>query len=245
MINEIKKSIENIYEEILFKDNFVNRNSGEVKIDKTRKLATYPYIGSKYGRAKKILIVGFDIGNDETIGQIQSLEIRNRIETNDLRNVNPHIGGKYFTALYFLKEDLNLNHFWEDSKTSKYGKTFNTILRKIPNLPIENPLSYISMTNFYKYVTIGRENSRRGDFDRIFIDREREIKLFLSEVDVLKPEIIFFQSKGFQNLEAKIKEILLEMGIKLYFAYHPSDYSQIGGNIPENYFSKRIFEILK
>lgn len=254
MITEIKKSILNIYEEILFKDNFVDRNTGIVATDKTRKLATYPYVGSKYGKAKRILIVGYDIGKDETPNKIQTLENRSDIETNNLRGVNPHIGGTYFTALYFLKDNLNLNEFWEDTKSTKYGKTFNSILRKVPTHPSENPLSYIAMTNFYKYVTIGRGErnpetneiiSRRGDFDRIFIDREREINLFLTEIEVLNPEIIFFQSKGFQYLDSKIKDHLLKKGVKLFYAYHPSDYSQAGGNIPENYFSKSTFEIVK
>lgn len=244
MTENIKNSIKNVYEEILFKDNFVNRNTGVVEKDKTRKLATYPYIGSKYGKAKRILIVGFDIGNDECREEICSLEHRNQIETNSLRDLNPHIGGTYFTALYYLKDDLKLNDFWEDTKSTKYGKTFSTILRKVPIHPLENPLSYIAMTNFHKYVTIGRATSRRGNFDRIHIDREREIKLFTSEIEVLKPEIVFFQSKGFQNLDKTVKDYLLKKGIKIYCAYHPSDYSQAGGNIPENYFSKRTFEIL-
>ena len=243
MINEIKKSVLNIYDDILFKDNFVNRNTGIIEKDTTRKLATYPYIGSKYGQTKRILIVGFDIGNDECKGEICSLEHRNQIETNNLRDLNPHIGGTYFTALYFLKDVLNLNDFWEDTKSTKYGKTFATILRKVSNLPLENPLSYIAMTNFHKFVTVGRETSRRGDFDRIFIDREREIKLFLSEIEALNPEIIFFQSIGFQNLDKTVKDLLLKKNVKIYYAYHPSDFSQAGANIPENYFSKRTFEI--
>ena len=243
MTNDIKNSIKSIYEEMLFKDNFVDRNTGIVEKDQTRKLATYPYIGSKYGKAKRILIVGFDIGNDECKGEICSLEHRNQIETNNLREVNPHIGGTYFTALNFLKEDLNLQVFWEDAKSTKYGKTFNSILRKVKSHPIENPLSYIAITNFYKYVTVGRETSRRGDFDRIFIDREREIKLFLSEIEALNPEIIFFQSIGFQNLDKTVKDLLLKKNVKIYYAYHPSDFSQAGANIPENYFSKRTFEI--
>lgn len=237
------KSIEKVYEEILFKDNFVDRKTGIVNKDKTRKLATFPYIGSKYGTSKKVLIVGFDIGNDECSGEICSLEHRNQIETNSLRDLNPHIGGTYFTALYFLKDDLNLNNFWEETKSTKYGKTFATILRKVPQLPIENPLSYIAMTNFFKYVTVNRVSSRRGDFDRIFIDKEKETNLFLSEIEVLNPDIIFFQSKGFQNLDKKIKDAILSRGIKIYYAYHPSDYSEAGGNIPETYFSKRTFEI--
>lgn len=240
---ETSKSIEKVYEEILFKDNFVDRKTGIVSKDKTRKLATYPYIGSKYGKAKKVLIVGFDIGNDECKGEICSLEHRNQIESNSLRDLNPHIGGTYFTALYFLKDDLNLNDFWEETKSTKYGKTFATILRKVPKLPDVNPLSYIAMTNFYKYVTIDRTSSRRGDFDRIFIDREKEVNLFLSEVEVLNPDIVFFQSKGFQNLDRKIKDALLDKGIEAHYGYHPSDYSQAGGNVPEIYFSRRTFEI--
>ena len=240
---QLLKSIEKIYDEILFKDNFVDKKTGIVNKDSNRKLATYPYIGSKYGSAKKVLIVGFDIGNDECRGEICSLEHRNQIETNNLRELNPHIGGTYFTALYFLKNDLNLNEFWEETKSTKYGKTFATILRKVPQLPNENPLSYIAMTNFFKYVTVDRASSRRGDFDRIFIDKEKEINLFLAEIEVLNPDIVFFQSKGFQNLQEKIKNALLIKGIEIYYAYHPSDYSEAGGNIPEIYFSKRTFQI--
>ncbi len=243
MHQKILKSIEKVYDEILFKDNFVNKQTGIVSADQNRKLATFPYIGSNYGKAKKILIVGFDIGNDECEGEICSLEYRNQIESNSLRTLNPHIGGTYFTALYFLKDELLLNEFWEDIKSTKYGKTFATILKKVPKLPEVNPLSYIAMTNFYKYVTVNRKSSRRGNFDRIFIDREKEINLFLSEIEVLNPDIIFFQSKGFQYLDQKIKDFLLDKQIKTYYAYHPSDFSEAGGNIPEVYFSKRTFEI--
>lgn len=243
MNNEILKSIETKYHEILFNDKFVDNVTGVVKSDTLRKLATYPYVGSKYGEAKKVLVVGFDIGNDECKGKICSLEYRRQIENYNLRKLNPHIGGTYFTALYFLKDELKLSEFWEDTKSSKYAKTFATILKRVPKLPDTNPLSYIAMTNFYKYVTVGRTKSRRGNFDRVFIDKEREIKLFLAEIEILNPDVIFFQSKDFQFLDRKIKDTILSKGIKAYYAYHPSDYSEVGGNIPENYFSNRTFEI--
>lgn len=238
------KLIEKVYEDLLFKDNFANRMTGVLRDDEFRKVATYPYIGSNYGTVKKVLIVGLDIGKDECKGEICSMEYRNQIEKYDLKKLNPHISGTYFTSLYFLKDDLCLNDFWEDTKTSKYGKNFATILRKAPSLPEINPLSYIAMTNFYKYVTKGRTSSRRGSFDRVFIDREREIKLFLCEIDALKPDVIFFQSIVFKNLDIKIREKLISNGIKVYYAYHPSDFSKEGGNVPETYFSKRTFEIL-
>lgn len=239
----VLESIEKAYKEILFDDNFVDSITGIVSRDKTRKLATYPYVGSKYGETKKVLIVGSDIGNDECKGAIGSFADRRGIEDNDLRDLNPHIGGTYFTALYFLKEELNLSEFWEDTKSDKYAKKFATILKRVATIPKVNPLSYIAMTNFYKYVTVDRSSSRRGDFDRIFIDKEREINLFLAEIEVLKPDVIFFQSKEFQNLDGKIKDTILAKGIKAYYAYHPSDFSEAGGNIPENYISKRTFEI--
>ncbi|WP_312207352.1 hypothetical protein [Epilithonimonas hominis] len=252
-MDDFKHKIANLYSSLLFETGFVDAKTGTVSTDNTRKFATFPYIGSKYGIGPRILIIGYDIGCDETPGRIQTFEERNNIETSSLRTKNPHIAGTFFTALYYLKDFLKINEFWENTKSAKYGRTFDSILRKAPNLPLENPLSYISMTNYFKYVTqnrgqkdsiTGKILGRRGNFDRVFLNKENDIKLFLSEVEIFSPDIIFFQGKEFKFLiDSEIKNYFKSNNIKAYYAFHPSDFSEAGANIPDNYFRNRVFEL--
>ncbi|WP_419161621.1 hypothetical protein [Candidatus Palauibacter sp.] len=51
---------------------------------------------------KRLLVVGRDIGSDETPGRLQHFEERRRaIECTPLPSLNPHIAGTYFTALKY------------------------------------------------------------------------------------------------------------------------------------------------
>lgn len=217
MTNEIKKSISNIYEEILFKDNFVDRNTGIVETDKTRKLATYPFLGSKYGKTKKIMFIGLDMGKDETPGSIQSFEDRNE---NLEWSRNNHIIGTYFTALYFLKDDFNLNNIWEE--IVKNGGTFSHIYKTFRSLDGYNAIEYISLSNYYKFVTKDRKE-RSGNSDRKYLNQEKEEYLFLKEIEVLNPDLIIFQSLEFNKSHfSKIINQLVVSNRKVYVGPHPS-----------------------
>ena len=220
MTNELKQKISDLYDMIFFNDGFANKVTGVVN-NTNKKVATYPYIGDKYGKSKKILVVGLDLGQDETPGSIQSLVDRNSSLKSVHNKMNFHMGGTYFTALYLLKESLGYNDFYDLTKNETI---FNTIIKRhINDLPSENPLDYICLTNFFKYVTVNRED-RRGDFDRHNIDPNlREIELFLSEIKILDPEIIFLQSMDFnkESFKSILDKILVD-NRQIIIGYHPS-----------------------
>lgn len=250
-MNEYRLRISDCYHKALFEDERVDKITGNTKIDLTRKFATYPHIGSNYGNGPKILFVGYDIGMDETPGKIQNFEERRSIETYNLRDKTIHIAGTYFTSLYFLKKFLKLEDFWEEIKSNKYGGNFKSILNNIPEIPKENPLSYVVLTNFYKYVTINRGQkdpsnhqikTRRGNFDRVHLDRDAEIKLFLNEIDIFDPDIIFFQGKDFSRiLPQQVKEYIKQKKIDAFYGIHPSKHAFT----PENYINNYVFSLDK
>jgi|ERR1035437_6567168 hypothetical protein len=230
-MNELEKKIEQLYKNF-FDEMHIDKETGVVK-DRNRKVGTYPYVGESYGKSTKVLIVGLDIGEDEIEGKIQSFVDR-RSSLTDLTDMTHHMGGTYFTALYFLKDILGYNDFYNKVKTETIFKTI--IKRHIKELPDENPVDYIGQTNFYKYVTVGRKN-RRGDFDRIYIDKDKEIKLFLSELDIYDPDIIFFQSTDFHTILSNNNLLNLIKGDsrKVFVASHPSR-SLPRLKYPESYF---------
>ncbi len=83
----------------------IDPETGTTPLQTDWKFAAYPYIGSKYGAdpdVKRLLVVGRDIGSDETPGRLQHFEERRRaIECTPLPSLNPHIAGTYFTALKY------------------------------------------------------------------------------------------------------------------------------------------------
>ena len=200
MVKSIKKELLRIYDDF-FKSMNIDKETGILKNLPEKdclKFQTYPYIGSKYGQSKKILFVGLDIGADEKIQGIQNFEERRKaIEEVDVSEHNPHIAGTYVCALYFIKEEKNWQDYWNKIKNAK---TCNQALKEKENLPKEDPLSYVALTNYFKFVTPKRRNRGHGK-DRRHIDKEIENRLFLREVEVFDPDMIIFQSKSFEQLE--------------------------------------------
>ena len=225
--NEIKK----IYEDF-FKDLNIDKKTGKVG-DTNKRFATFPYIGSNYETAKKkILIVGLDIGKDEYKEDniFQSIETRRSNVCIDCNFNHPHIPGTYGTALYFLKDLYNWNNVWDE--IIKFP-TFQKALKKQLHKNGENPLSYIALSNFYKFVQFDREK-RAGDLDRKYIDAEFEENFFISEVKTLNPDIIIFQGKPKQVILEKLKNLNKE----IYVGPHPT-YREKGGRNAE-VFCKKI-----
>lgn len=183
------------------------------------KFPTYPYIGSKYGiTKKKILFVGLDLGADEMEG-IQSFEKRrNAIEEGKIKELNPHIAGTYVTTLFLLKEEKNWEESWESIKNLK---SCQIALREgYDALPKENPLSFIALTNYYKFVTCDRQNRASGK-DRKHLDKKREDKLFFNEIKILNPDIIVFQSTRFKN-NKRVIDFLKKENKNYHIGPHPS-----------------------
>src|SRR5690554_5048785 len=73
----MKTKITNAYS-YFFNELQINPTTGEfLNTDTNTKFATYPFLGSNYEKSKlKIVVVGLDIGKDETNGCIQSFEHR-------------------------------------------------------------------------------------------------------------------------------------------------------------------------
>ena len=202
----------------LFKKFEIDEKTGNLKNVPEIKFPTFPYIGSKYGDSKRVLIVGLDIGSDEKVGGVQSFEERRKsIEDKPLSKHNPHIAGTYFTALFFLKDALNLQDFWNKLKNIS---SCQKALQNKQFLPFFNPLSYIALTNYYKFVSINRKN-RTGGENRTHLDEKIELDFFIEEVKIFNPDIIVFQSKSFRYKSTLLKR-LLDMKKSIYIGTHPA-----------------------
>jgi hypothetical protein len=203
------------------------------------KFATMPYIGSKYFSAKtKILFVGLDIGSDETPpkdgapGRYQDLAERNGNIENNIGNW--HIAGTYCCALNLLKEQYSWENAWQE--LCNYP-TYHKLTKDKPRTGGENPLSFVALTNLFKFVTIGREG-RTGGENRKFVDREAEELWFLREIEALKPGIVFFQTKETWRLSAETTQRIKESNITIMRAPHPA--FPYMGKRPQDYI--RTFE---
>lgn len=215
-------------EYLIFFDDFnIDSNTGELRDYTNQKFATMPYIGSKYVNANyKILFVGQDIGADETPGRIQSFEERRMAIEKDCC-YNPHIAGTYSSALFLLKDYYEWKDVWNKHREfSTYSQATKHILHKDG----ENPLSFITLTNLHKFVTVERQH-RAGKENREFLKRETEENILLKEIEALKPNLIFFQGK--LPSHSTIEKIKLR-NIEITKARHPS-YREKGGRKPDVY----------
>lgn len=230
----MQSNLERKYQE-LFNKFGINEKTGCLKDTPQIKFPTFPYIGSEYGHSKKILIVGLDIGADEKIGGIQSFEERRQaIEDKSLSKHNPHIAGTYFTALFLLKEELHLQDYWEKlKKISSCQKA----LQINEELPSSNPLSYVTLTNYYKFVSINRTN-RTGGENRVHFDSKMELDFFIQEVRIFNPDIIVLQSQSFKSKKELLRK-LLALKKRVYVSPHPA----YRGKREPDYFLRKIVEI--
>ena len=205
-----------------FRDLGVDPRTGDcgARRPANRKFATYPYIGSRYGNeGVKLLVVGWDIGSDETPGRIQGFERRRRaIECRSVEQHNPHIAGTYFTAVKYAGQQFEWETFEDDPRNCRRILKEEAALGA-PGLPPTNPLSRIALTNFYKWVTVGRAG-KGGGADRVHLHRDLEIAVFQDEVRILKPDVVVFQSATFRFA---FKELIEPCGVAhSYVVNHPS-----------------------
>ena len=201
-----------------FRDIEIDPETGTTPRQADRKFATYPYIGSRYGAdpdVKRLLVVGLDIGSDETSGRLQHFEERRQaIECKPLPSLNPHIAGTYFTALKYSFP----GHEWDRVKDR--DQACRAILRDGYALG-SNPLSHVALTNFYKWVTIGRRNKGGGQ-DRKHVDRHLETALFLQEVRVLAPHVVVFQGAAFDKARFRQVRDSIAPEVEWHVLVHPS-----------------------
>lgn len=215
---DCRELLETLYRRF-FRGMEIDPKTGTTPRQADRKFAAYPYIGSRYGSRpdpKKLLVVGLDIGSDETPGRLQHFEERRQaIELKPLPAHNPHIAGTYFTALKYAC------HSEEWARIRDRDETCQAILKGGYALR-SNPLSYIALTNFYKWVAKGRQN-RQGPQDRLHVDCGRETCLFVEEVRVLAPDIVVFQGADFDKPRFRaVRHTVGQLGVEWHVLVHPS-----------------------
>lgn len=217
-MNRIEKKLNDLYEE--FVSNFGGMESnGLLKKDNSLKFSGHPFIGSKYGKdgSNKILFVGLDIGKDEKDNEFLDFEYKRKVcEFDGVKKYNPHFGGNYFCSLFFNKKLFDFEKFW---KSLNESKTCLKILKE-DELPKNNPISYVALTNFYKFVTKGRKK-RKGSQDRKSKNSIELTNLLLKEIEILNPDIIIFQNKGFFSKNSLILP-LLEKKVRVIIGPHTS-----------------------
>lgn len=226
--SEIKGYIKCLYDDF-FKDMKIDSHTGIVEGTNLR-FTGFPYIGFNYVNAPvRILFIPLDTGKDECYKEntFHSLEDRENIFIDGKLDFNAHIAGLYATALYILKNELNMQSAWDNlwnyRNTYKTAKAIRVAADSLPS----NLMSFVAYENRFRFVTIGRgwdangneKMERFGRKDRIWLNAKRESKLLIDEIKVLSPDIIVFQGKdGLWNCNIeKLKE-----KYQVVMAYHPS-----------------------
>ena len=160
--------------------------------DSGKRFACHPYVGTRYGESTRILFIGLDIGSDP--GHLQSFETRRRhIEDKRLRDHNPHIAGTWCAALSLLPPEYG----WGEIADSELS--CQRVLRRYPEARWKaNPLSFVGLTNFYKWATIRRDRASGGQ-DRSHLESEIERRFVMDEIRLYEPQVVVFQGAGFRN----------------------------------------------
>lgn len=227
----LRRNLKKAYDEF-FRKMDIDADTGCLDLDPKRKFATYPYVGSKYGTTKKILFVGLDISKDPIYGCIQSFpDRRSSIEDKSLSIHNRHIAGTYMATLYFLEQEKGWSSHWEKITTT--NRTCQGVLKKHYDLlPLENPLSYCALTNYYKFVTKGRKK-RKGSEDQVHLNREVERRLLDAELKAFGPDIVIFQGAGFKQKISNLEK----RGTRFFVGPHPSAWADDfpGIHYPDGY----------
>jgi hypothetical protein len=192
----------------------------------TRRFGSMPYIGSRYAEAPlRILFLGYDIGRDP--GKIESFEERRRaIEDADPCKLNPHISGTYASAVFWLRDALDLDDAWD--AIQEQGSISHHGLQPVDGLPDVNPLAYVALRNMYPFVSLGREE-RSGGQDQQLLFPEQELALLRREIAILDPDVIICQGK---QISRDIQPILDDItdGRTVLHGYHP----RYGSHLPDN-----------
>ncbi|MDE0189932.1 MAG: hypothetical protein OXQ90_01120 [Gammaproteobacteria bacterium] len=185
------------------------------------KFASYPFVGSRYGEGKKLMVVGLDIGDDEGGTDIQSYECRRkRVEEECPTKFGRHLAGTFLTAMSLLQEDCCEWRKWMEKAC--HNEWPQALLKKHP-LPCRNPLSYIAFTNYYKFL-IGGEVKDKGA--KIQLDWEREQDFLAEEACALQPDAIHLQGAGLRHDDALLGKLSNVADVSV--GYHPSVRSDKG-----------------
>jgi hypothetical protein len=226
--------LDKLYEEF-FRENSIDNKSGIVQ-GTNRRFATKIAIGDNYKSSQtKLLFVSLDMGKDECFkeNRFQNYEERKNNALNEDLNKNPHMAGVYGTALFFLKNQNKWEDEWQ--KYSQSNKFFKEAIKDNIDILPKNVLSYISLINFYSFVTVGRgcemdergqkigkKEERTGGSDRIFINRQSEINLLVEIINTVKPNVIVVQSQTLRKCFRDEIKPKINYDLDIYIGYHPS-----------------------
>lgn len=219
---QAKMSLSSLYH-VFFSRMRIDPDTGDLPrhLSQTQKFACYPYIGSLYGSAEgRLLVIGLEVAHDNPFGEgIQSFEDRRRsIEEKPLENHNPHIAGTYFTALRYACPTLGWDRFADSRLSCK-----KLLKGGGEDLPETNPLSFIALTNFHKWVTKGARKTA-GTRDRVTFDRELEEWLLGEEAEILNPDVVVFQSAEYAKPRFdRLRSMIEGHGRQCLVVYHPSN----------------------
>ncbi len=231
--------------DLLYEDFFEKLNIDSVTgiVNKSsRRFATKACIGQNYPNAKrKILFISLDMGKDEKFQENtfqDYIERRNAVCTNILTDKNPHMAGVYGTALYLLQNEYNWKESWSllENQTSFFKEA---IILNHNTLP-KDVLNYISLINFYNFVTIDRKD-RTGSSDRIQINHQFENRLLIDSINILMPDVIIVQSQTLKNYFKTHIKSKINPKTEIYIGYHPSVFGRgIKYRMPKKYIENLI-----
>lgn len=231
--------------------------------DQKLRFSGFPYVGSKYSVAKKkILFVGQDIGKDEcreddSYHDLDSRRISIAGSVNGCISLdyNDHISGTYVMVLFLLREYYSWEEAW-NKLSSIYDITSKTAINRFKSILPIDVLDYVALTNIHKFVSLCRGcdpnnnkpkcwnqkcieqnkiKNRSGSNNRKWYNKQEEIDMFLDEIHIFKPDLVYFQGSS-----AKLNSSILNKinsFCDICISYHPSAWN-VGANKPN--FANKI-----
>lgn len=188
------------------------------------RFSSMPHVGKNYlKQKKKILFIGLDMGCDEKHKENKYQNIPERRFGHDT-SYNQHLSGTCIETICILKDfDKEFSEAWDlicsSDRTNK--GIFTQYCDELP----PDILSNVALTNIYKFVTEGRSN-REGDSDRNWFKQEAKCKeLLYNEINLLSPDVIWFQGiNSYNNIKDIIERYINQKNstIEVYEAAHPS-----------------------
>ena len=200
-LEQLRAELRVKYREFLKGANGVNPETGA--LGGKYRFVGYTAIGTAYTPGSGILFVGLDWGEDcwrdsPTGWRLENL-IRSHAGCEWPKNL--HHNGMRLHAATLLPETVYRSYL---DRVAHRGLAAKEIWRhwRGPEAPAPDPLNTTAVTNFYKFVTIGRGNKkseRRGARDRVHrLDPPHggpEKRLLLRQIEVLRPAHIVFQNR--------------------------------------------------
>ncbi len=183
------------------------------ELDGKYRFAGYTAIGSAYAPDNGILFVSLDIGADPGPKPLEDWICRGG---ENGWPKNPHHNGMRLQAAKLLPGTVHCRYL---DRVKDRGLRAKEIWKhwRGPDAPAADPLDHAAVTNFYKFVTLGRK-TMRGAWDRCHRVGGRhgppEKRLLLGQIKVLRPAHIVFHGRRlpeFLRWPEEIRKEFLEL----------------------------------